>query len=55
MEAIGATAGIVGVTDASAKLSVVLFECALTVSSAGQEGRHIGVEISLFCSVFKQL
>jgi len=55
MEAIGAIASIVGVAGAGAKLSIVLFEFASTVSSAGQEVRQIGIEISLFCSVLKQL
>jgi len=55
MEAIGAIASIVGVAGAGAKLSIVLFEFASTVSSAGQEVKQIGIEISLFCSVLKQL
>lgn len=55
MEAIGAIASIIGVAGAGAKLSIVLFEFASTVGSAGQEVKRIGVEISLFCSVLKQL
>jgi hypothetical protein len=55
MEAIGAIASIVGVAGAGAKLSIVLFEFASTVGSAGQEVKQIGIEISLFCSVLKQL
>jgi hypothetical protein len=55
MEAIGAIASIIGVAGAGAKLSIVLFEFASTVGSAGHEVRQIGIEISLFCSVLKQL
>jgi hypothetical protein len=55
MEAIGAIASIVGVAGAGAKLSIVLFEFASTLGSAGREVRQIGIEISLFCSVLKQL
>lgn len=55
MEAIGAIASIIGVAGAGAKLSIVLFEFASTVGSAGQEVKQIGIEISLFCSVLKQL
>jgi hypothetical protein len=52
MEAISA---IIGVAGAGAKLSILLFEFASTVGSAEQEIRQIGIEISLFCSVLKQL
>ena len=55
MEAIGAIASIIGVAGAGAKLSIMLFEFASTVGSAGQEVKRIGIEISLFCSVLKQL
>jgi hypothetical protein len=55
MEAIGAIASIIGVAGAGAKLSIVLFEFASTVGSAGHEVKQIGIEISLFCSVLKQL
>jgi predicted glycosyl hydrolase (DUF1957 family) len=55
MEAIGAIVSIIGVVGAGAKLSILLFEFASTVGSAGQEVRQIGIEISLFCSVLKQL
>lgn len=55
MEAIGAIASIIGIAGAGAKLSIVLFEFASAVGSAGQEIRQIGIEISLFCSVLKQL
>jgi hypothetical protein len=39
MEAIGAIASIIGVVGAGAKLSILLFEFASTVGSAGQEVR----------------
>ena len=55
MEAIGAIASIIGVAGAGAKLSIMLFEFASTAGSAGQEVKRIGIEISLFCSVLKQL
>jgi len=55
MEAIGAIASIIGIAGAGAKLSIVLFEFASAVGSAGQEVRQIAIEISLFCSVLKQL
>ncbi|KAE8449897.1 hypothetical protein EG329_007374 [Mollisiaceae sp. DMI_Dod_QoI] len=55
MEAIGAIASIIGVAGAGAKLSIMLFEFASTVGSAGQEVTQIAIEISLFCSVLKQL
>jgi hypothetical protein len=55
MEAIGAIASIIGVVGAGAKLSIVLFDFASTVGLAGKEVRQIGIEISLFCSVLKQL
>lgn len=54
-EAVGAIASIVGIAGAGAKLSIVLFEFASSVGSAGVEARQIGTEISLFCSVLKQL
>ncbi|KIM94409.1 hypothetical protein OIDMADRAFT_60736 [Oidiodendron maius Zn] len=55
MAEIGAIASIIGVAGAGAKLSIVLFEFASTVGSAGLEVRQIGIDISLFCSVLKQL
>ena len=53
--AIGAIASIFGVIGAGAKLSIVLFDFASTIGSAGSEVRAIGTEISLFCSVLQQL
>jgi hypothetical protein len=55
MAEIGAIASIIGVAGAGAKLSIVLFDFASTVGSAGLEIRQIGTEISLFCSVLVQL
>ena len=55
MEAVGAVASIIGIVGAGAKLSITLFDFASTIGSAGAEVRAIGTEISLFCSVLKQL
>ena len=55
MEAVGAVASIIGIVGAGAKLSIALFDFATTIGSAGAEVRAIGTEISLFCSVLKQL
>ena len=55
MAELGAIASIIGVAGAGAKLSIVLFEFASTVGAAGLEVKRIGIEISLFCSVLKQL
>jgi len=55
MAEIGAIASIIGVAGAGAKLSIMLFEFASSVGSAGAEVKRIGIEISLFCSVLKQL
>jgi hypothetical protein len=55
MEVIGIAASIIGIVGAGAKLSVALFDFAGTVGSAGSEVRTIATEISLFCSVLKQL
>ena len=53
--AIGAIASIFGVIGAGAKLSILLFDFASTIGSAGSEVRAIGTEIALFCSVLQQL
>jgi hypothetical protein len=50
---IGAIASIIGVAGAGAKLSIMLFEFASSVGSAGTEVKRIGIEISLFCSVLR--
>ncbi|KAE9375816.1 hypothetical protein N431DRAFT_315168, partial [Stipitochalara longipes BDJ] len=49
MEAIRALSGT------GATLSLVLFDFASKIGSAGQEIRQIGIEISIFCSVLEQL
>jgi hypothetical protein len=54
-ETIGAIASIIGIAGAGAKLSIILFDFASTVGSAGLEVRQIGTEIALFCSVLRQL
>ena len=55
MEAVGAVASIIGIVGSGAKLSIAVFDFASTIGSAGAEVRAIGTEISLFCSVLKQL
>lgn len=55
MEAIGALSSIIGIVGAGAKLSILLFDFASHLGSAGSEVRAIGTEISLFCAVLKQL
>ena len=55
MAELGAIASIIGIVGIGAKLSISLFELAATVGSAGTEIRAIGTEISLFCSVLRQL
>ena len=55
MEAIGAVASIITIVNVGSKLSVTLFDFASSLGSAGSEVRAIGTEISLFCSVLKQL
>jgi hypothetical protein len=55
MAEIGAIASITGVAGVGAKLSILLFEFASTVGSAGTDVKRIGIEIYLFCSVLKQL
>lgn len=55
MEALGAVASIIAIVHTGSKLSVTLFDFASSLGSAGAEVRAIGTEISLFCSVLKQL
>lgn len=52
MAELGAIAGLIGT---GVKLSVTIFEFGSAIGSAGSEVRAIGTEISLFCSVLKQL
>ena len=54
-EALGAIASIISIAGAGAKLSILLFDFAGNIGSAGSEVRAIGTEISLFCSVLQQL
>jgi hypothetical protein len=55
MAELGIIVSIVGLVGAGAKLSIVLFDFASTIGSAGYELQAIGTEISLFCSVLKQV
>jgi hypothetical protein len=55
MAEIGLIAGIVGVAGAGAKLSIAIFDIASTIGAAGKELQDLSTEISLLCSVFKQL
>ena len=55
MAELSAIASIVGIVGAGAQLSIALFNLAEVVGSAGSEIRLLGTEISLFCSVLKQL
>lgn len=55
MEALGAVASIIAIVHTGSKLSVALFDFASSLGSAGAEVQAIGTEISLFCSVLKQL
>jgi hypothetical protein len=55
MAEIGIIASIVGVTAIGAKVSLCLYKFADGVGSAGEDVRRVAVEVSLFCSVLKQL
>lgn len=55
MAEIGLIASIIGVAGAGAKLSIAIFDIASTIGAAGKELQDLSTEISLLCSVFKQL
>ena len=55
MAEIGAIASILGVIGAGTKVSITLFQFGASIGSASTEVKAIGTEISLFCSVLKQL
>lgn len=55
MAEIGLIASIIGVAGAGAKLSIAIFDMASTIGGAGKELQDLSTEISLLCSVFKQL
>jgi len=55
MAEIGLIASILGVASAGAKLSLTLYQFADIVGNAATEVRDIASEISLFCSVLRQL
>ena len=54
-EVIGLIASIVGVAGAGATLSIAIFDIASTIGASGKELQDLSTEISLLCSVFKQL
>jgi len=55
MAEISLIASIIGVAGAGAKLSIAIFDIASTIGAAGKELQDLSTEISLLCSVFKQL
>ena len=55
MAEIGLIASIVAVAGAGATLSIAIFDIASTIGTAGKELQDLSTEISLLCSVFKQL
>lgn len=55
MAELGALANLAAVVGAGLKLSILLFDLASSLHSAGSEMQTLGTEISLFCSVLKQV
>ena len=55
MAEIGLIASIVGVAGVGATLSIAIFDIASKIGAAGKELQDLSTEISLLCSVFKQL
>jgi Ras association (RalGDS/AF-6) domain len=55
MAEIGLIASIIGVATTGAKLSLILYQFADAVGSAARDVRIVASEISLFCSVLRQL
>lgn len=55
MAEIGLVASIIGIVGAGAKLSIIIFDFASTIGTAGRELQSLGTEISLLCSVLKPL
>lgn len=51
----GTISRIIGVIGSGTRVSLTLFQFGASIGSAGTEARAIGTEISLFCSVLKQL
>jgi ABC-type multidrug transport system fused ATPase/permease subunit len=51
----GTISNIIGVIGAGTRVSFTLFQFGASIGSAGTEARTIGTEITLFCSVLKQL
>lgn len=55
MAELAVIASVVGLLGAGTKLSVAIFDFAATLGSAASELQTIGTEVTLFCSVIKQL
>ncbi|MCJ1248300.1 Adaptor for signal transduction [Trapelia coarctata] len=55
MAELGLLANLVGVVGAGLRLSLMLYEAASTFGSAGKEIRLMASDVSLFCSVLKQV
>jgi hypothetical protein len=55
MAEVGVIASLIGIIGAGAKSSLGLFDFAHSIGSSGSEIRAMGKEISLFCSVLRQL
>lgn len=55
MAEIGAVASIIGLAGVGIKVSFALFDLADRIGSAGEEVRLVATDISLFCSVLKEV
>jgi hypothetical protein len=55
MAEIGAIASVIGIANIGAKLSIALFDFASIIGSAATEITAVGIEISQFCVVVKQI
>lgn len=55
MAELGAVSAIIALVGAGTKVSIALFDLASAVGAAGKELQYIATEVSLFCSVLKEL
>jgi hypothetical protein len=55
MAEIGLIAGVIAIVGAGTKLSIAIFDFATTIGSAGRELQIVGTEISILCSVLRQV
>lgn len=55
MAEIGIVASVIGIVGAGTKLSIVIFDFAASIGTAGRELQNVATEISGLCSVLKQL